>query len=290
MKINPRKAVRKIILQALEEDCGGPAPFQGKDITTAALLEKNTAAAARIFVKEPGVLAGAEVAEEVFREVDKKIQIERMAEDGEKIQPGQRILKINGPARSILTAERTALNFLQHLSGVATQTARYVEALKGTKTQILDTRKTTPGLRALEKHAVACGGGANHRMGLYDAFLIKDNHIHLMKTQGGLAEAVRRARKFNPGAKLIVEADTLEQAAELAGLNVDQILLDNMTDGQLAEAVRIVAGRAKLEASGNMTLERVPAAAAAGVDYISVGALTHHIRALDFSLEMEDGR
>ncbi|MDR2463371.1 MAG: nicotinate-nucleotide diphosphorylase (carboxylating), partial [Verrucomicrobiales bacterium] len=165
------------------------------------------------------------------------------------------------------------------------RTRQFVDAVAGTNCQILDTRKTTPGLRHLAKYAVRCGGGVNHRLGLYDAFMPKDNHTALMMTPDDIAAAVDKMRAFNPDAKIIFEADTLEQVKILAPLGVDQILLDNMTDAQLAEAVRIVSGRAKLEASGNMTLERAPSAAATGVDFLSVGALTHSVRALDFSLE-----
>jgi nicotinate-nucleotide pyrophosphorylase (carboxylating) len=206
--------------------------------------------------------------------------------DGDCLEKGTRVLEIEGPARSILVGERSALNFLQHLSGIATETKRYVDAVAGTQTRILDTRKTTPGLRHLEKYAVQCGGGTNHRFGLYDQFLIKDNHLALMGGRDQIAAAIRQARDFEPELKLEVEADTLEQVAMLAELGVDVILLDNMTNEQMTEAVKIVAGRAKTEASGNMSLTRVPGVAACGVDFISVGALTHSVRAVDFSLEM----
>jgi nicotinate-nucleotide pyrophosphorylase (carboxylating) len=283
------KLVHEVIVAALREDLSpeDDSKVSSKsDITSNALLSEETQAVARIFAKEEGVLAGLGVAKAVFLEINECFTFEEFFTDGDEFGNGDEILKISGPARDILTAERTALNFLQCLSGVATKTLRYVKAVQNTGAKILDTRKTTPGLRVLEKHAVVCGGGVNHRMGLYDEFLIKDNHVELMKKGGGLAEAVRRARKFNPAAKLIVEADTLEQVAELVEIGVDQILLDNMSNAQIMEAVRMVAGRCKVEASGGMTLDRVPGVAAMGVDFISVGALTHHIRSIDFSLDI----
>lgn len=271
---------REVIARALAEDVG-PA-----DITTLAVVEKKAVAVARVLVKEQGVLCGVTVAEKVFHELDAGLQVELFCQDGDLIRPGQDILRVRGPARAILTGERVALNFLQHLSGIATNTARYVEAVKGTKTKILDTRKTAPGLRLLEKYAVRCGGGHNHRLGLYDEFLIKDNHLALSEKNIPLAEVIQRTRQFNPEARLTVEAETLDQVKKLAELRVDQILLDNMSEKQMAQAVQIVAGRCKLEASGGITLKRIPSVAATGVDFISVGALTHHTRALDFSLEI----
>lgn len=272
-------AIRGIVAQALHED------HRMVDITSHALIDEDVQASAHIFVKEEGVLCGIFVAEEVFRSVNLSLKLQRLKEDGDAIKTGDWVLKIDGCGRDILTAERVALNFVQRLSGIATQTARYVKAAGDTK--ILDTRKTTPGLRVLEKYAVRCGGGVNHRMGLYDEFLVKDNHIALMKGRGGIREAVQRARVFNPKAKLTVEAETLDHVQELVDLRVDQILLDNMSTAQIAEAVRMVDRRCKMEASGGMTLERIPEIAETGVDFISVGALTHHIRALDFSLEIE---
>jgi nicotinate-nucleotide pyrophosphorylase (carboxylating) len=196
------------------------------------------------------------------------------------------VLTICGPAGSILTAERCALNFLQQLSGVATQTRLFVEAVSGTKCRILDTRKTVPGLRAVQKYAVRCGGGVNHRFGLYDRFLIKDNHLALMGS--GLAAAVKAARALQPEALVEVEVDRPDQIPNVLAQKVDHILLDNMTLEELREAVALVGDRAKTEASGNMTLDRVRAVAETGVDFISVGALTHSVRAIDFSLEMVD--
>ncbi|MFZ5806770.1 MAG: carboxylating nicotinate-nucleotide diphosphorylase [Verrucomicrobiota bacterium] len=271
-------AIRKIVSDALEEDVGH------LDMTTHALIDDALQADARIFVKEDGVLAGVIVAEAVFQDINPNIKLQRLKQDGEVLKKGDEVLKIHARARELLIGERVALNFLQRLSGIATETARFVAEAGNSK--ILDTRKTTPGLRVLEKYAVRCGGGENHRMGLYDEFLIKDNHLALLKGKMDLACAVEQARAFNHRAKLTVEADTLEQVAELIDLNVDQILLDNMSEAQMAEAVRMVAGRCKIEASGNMELSRIRAVAETGVDYISVGALTHSVRALDFSMEI----
>jgi nicotinate-nucleotide pyrophosphorylase (carboxylating) len=275
-----RAILREAASRALGED-RGPA-----DLTSLATVPEDCEAEAVIFSKEAAILAGMPVAEQVFTEEDARIQFTALAEDGAKLDPGTRVLRVRGPGRAILTAERTALNFLQHLSGIATETRRYVEAVEGTGAQILDTRKTVPGLRHLEKYAVKCGGGTNHRMGLYDQFLIKDNHLLLMGGTGGLREAVERARALSPDLKIEVEADTLEQVREIVSLGVDIILLDNMSNEQLRQAVALVAGRARTEASGNMTLERVRSVAETGVDYISVGALTHSVRAIDFSLEI----
>jgi nicotinate-nucleotide pyrophosphorylase (carboxylating) len=272
--------LREAAARALGED-RGPA-----DLTTMACVAADVRGEARIFAKEACVLAGLPVAEQVFREQDPALKFQPAVQDGATIQPGQTVLNISGPAASILTGERCALNFLQQLSGVATETRKFVNAVAGTKCQILDTRKTVPGLRALQKYAVRCGGGTNHRFGLYDMFLLKDNHLALMGPGATLAEAVRRARSLNPDARVEVEVDRLDQIPEVLAQNVDQILLDNMTLDQMREAVAVIAGRAKTEASGNMTLDRVAAVAATGVDFISVGALTHTVRSIDFSLEM----
>jgi nicotinate-nucleotide pyrophosphorylase (carboxylating) len=272
--------IREAAARALGED-RGPA-----DITTMACVGPGTRGEARIFPKEPCVLAGLPVAEQVFREQDPGLKLEAAAEDGAVLKPGQTVLTLSGSAASILTGERCALNFLQQLSGVATQTRLFVEAVAGTKCQILDTRKTVPGLRALQKYAVRCGGGTNHRFGLYDMFLLKDNHLALMGPGATLADAVRAARQLKPEARVEVEVDRVDQIPEVLAQNVDQILLDNMTLEQMREAVSLIAGRAKTEASGNMTLDRVRDVAATGVDFISVGALTHTVRSIDFSLEL----
>jgi len=276
--------IREAASRALGED-RGPA-----DITTLACVKFDTQASARIFAKEACVLAGMAVAEQVFREQDAALVLTEKARDGATLSPGETVLEISGSAAAILTAERCALNFLQQLSGVATQTRRFVEAVAGTKTRILDTRKTVPGLRALQKYAVLCGGGYNHRLGLYDRFLIKDNHLALMGTGDRLGEAIRAARALDPEALLEVEVDRLDQIPEIIGHGVDVLLLDNMSLEEMRACVELIAGRAATEASGNMTLERVAEVAKTGVDFISVGALTHSVRAIDFSLEMTGGK
>jgi nicotinate-nucleotide pyrophosphorylase (carboxylating) len=278
-----RAILREAAARALGED-RGPA-----DITTLACVEPERRGRARIFAKEPCVLAGLVVAEQVFRELDPGLRLTPRAQDGAALRAGDTVLEIDGAAGSILTAERSALNFIQQLSGVATETRRYVDAAAGTRARILDTRKTVPGLRALQKYAVRCGGGVNHRMGLYDQFLIKDNHLALTGEGGGLAGAVQAARQLDPQAPLEVEVDRVDQIPAVLALGVDIILLDNMTLDETRAAVALIAGKAKTEASGNMTLDRIAAVAATGVDFISVGALTHSVRAIDFSLEMLPG-
>lgn len=273
--------IREAASRALGED-RGPA-----DITTLACVKSDVLASARIFAKEACVLAGIPLAEAVFREQDATLVLTARAGDGASLKPGETVLEIRGAAASILTAERCALNFLQHLSGIATQTRRFVEAVAGTKAKILDTRKTLPGLRAVQKYAVRCGGGVNHRFGLYDRFLIKDNHLALMGTGNRLAQAIKAARALAPEAVLEVEVDHLEQIPEIISLGVDVLLLDNMSLDEMLACVELIAGRAATEASGNMTLERVPDVARTGVDFISVGALTHSVQAIDFSLEIE---
>ena len=287
----PLEVLRDAAHRALAEDVG-PG-----DITTTVFIPEGAQAKARIFCKETCALAGLPVAEQVFIEVDRSLVLAENTIDGSCLEKGAAVLLVEGSLRSILTAERAALNYLQHLSGIATVTRRFADATAGTKARILDTRKTTPGLRVLEKYAVACGGGLNHRIGLYDQFLVKDNHLAWWSgTEGDiegkalpkakLAEAVARARAHAPGVLLEFEADTLEQVALLAELGVDRILLDNMDEETMTKAVSLVAGRCELEASGNMTLARIPAVARTGVDYISVGALTHSAPAIDFSLEV----
>jgi nicotinate-nucleotide pyrophosphorylase (carboxylating) len=272
--------IREAAVRALGED-RGPA-----DITTLACVKFDTQATARIFAKEACTLAGMPVADLVFREQDPGLVLNALVQDGAALEVGETVLEISGAAASILTAERCALNFLQQLSGVATQTRRFVDAVAGTKCKILDTRKTIPGLRALQKYAVRCGGGVNHRFGLYDRFLVKDNHLALMSDGDRLAEAVRAARALDPEATLEVEVDRIDQIAEILALKVDMILLDNMSLDEMRAAVALIAGRVPTEASGNMTLTRVHEVAGTGVDYISVGALTHTVRSVDFSLEI----
>lgn len=274
-----------LIELALNEDLD----FIG-DTTTVAVVPENSVCRAVLRCKEPDmVVAGLPVAERVFKTVDPRIEFEKEKDDGDICSNGEIIAEISGPARGILTAERTALNFLQRLSGIATTTHRYTAALAGSHTVLLDTRKTTPGYRNLEKYAVAVGGGTNHRIGLYDRIMIKDNHRELAAAEGdgAIARAVARARKAWPQLEIEVEADRLEEVREAADAGAEYILLDNMSDEMMAEAVKIVGGRSKLEASGGITLERLPRIAATGVDFVSSGALTHSVKAADISLDVE---
>jgi nicotinate-nucleotide pyrophosphorylase (carboxylating) len=242
---------------------------------------------ARIFAKEPAVAAGVEVAVQVFRRVDPALKVDVVKASGSALVQGDTVLEMRGSVRSILTGERVALNFLQRLSGVATLTRRYVEAVAPHRARILDTRKTTPGLRALEKAAVVAGGGVNHRMGLYDMVMVKDNHLAAQNTLAELQSAITHFRAAHPGVRVEVEAERLEQVRGFLTLTgIDVILLDNMSCAQLRECVTLVAGRLPLEASGGVSLDTVNAIAATGVDFISVGALTHSARAIDFSLEL----
>jgi nicotinate-nucleotide pyrophosphorylase (carboxylating) len=249
------------------------------DVTTHALIDEDTTCRAVVLAKEPGVVSGLEVAAAVFGELG--VAFEPLVAEGAMIEPGP-IVELEGPARGVLTGERLALNLIGRLSGIATLTRRYVDAVEGTGATILDTRKTTPGLRALEKHAVAAGGGTNHRFGLDDGVLVKDNHLRLA---GGIAPAVARLRAATD-LPVEVEAETLGQVQEAIDVGADTVLLDNMTVDELRQAVDLVGGRAKLEASGGVTLDTVRDIAATGVDFVSVGALTHSARSLDVSLEV----
>ncbi len=272
--------LREAACRALGEDRG---PL---DVTSWISIPEGATARARIVTREVAVLSGLPVAERVFIETDPALKLTPLKGDSSRIQAGEVILEVEGSLRSILTAERSALNYLQHLSGIATQTDRYVERVRGTKTRILDTRKTTPGLRILEKYAVACGGGMNHRIGLYDMFLFKDNHLAFFKNPEEMKAVVAKARQWDPPLKIVIEADTVDQVKWIVDLKIDRILLDNMTVAQMKESVDWIAGRCETEASGGMTLERLPEVAACGVDFISVGALTHSVKAIDFSLEV----
>jgi nicotinate-nucleotide pyrophosphorylase (carboxylating) len=243
---------------------------------------------ARIFVKERAVAAGVETAAEVFGRIDPGLVVTVVRSSGSQLEPGDTVLEIAGSTRSILTAERVALNFLQRLSGIATLTRKYVEAVGPHRAQILDTRKTTPGLRALEKAAVVAGGGVNHRFGLYDMVMVKDNHLAAGNRLKDLQTAIRKFRADHPEKRVEVEADTLAQVRDFLALEgIDVILLDNMDCTDMKTAVELGAGRLKFEASGGVTLESIPRIAATGVDFISSGALTHSARAIDFSLELE---
>jgi nicotinate-nucleotide pyrophosphorylase (carboxylating) len=265
----------ELIDRALAEDVGDG------DVTTDLLVPEDASGRAVLTQKAPGVLAGLRVAEAVFHRVDPSLRWHAHADEGVWADGGL-VAEVAGASRSILTAERVALNFLQRLSGVATLTARYVEAVAGTGTRILDTRKTTPGLRVLEKQAVLAGGGVNHRAGLYDAILVKENHAAMA---GGVGEATRRA--LAASVPVEVECQTLDEVREAVEAGAPRILLDNMTNDELRSAVSVVAGRAELEASGGVSLETVRGIAETGVDFISVGALTHSAPALDVSLILQ---
>ncbi|HAZ32001.1 MAG TPA: carboxylating nicotinate-nucleotide diphosphorylase [Dehalococcoidia bacterium] len=278
-----KSQIKARVAQALKEDLG-----QG-DVTTDALIPTALSARALILVKASGVLAGIEVAEIVFQQVDPSLIFERLAQDGTRVQAGSIVGVVTGKAAGILKAERVALNFLQRMSGIATETAKYVAAVAGTRARILDTRKTTPGLRLLEKYAVRAGGGQNHRQNLGDGVLIKDNHLAALRAGGvGLGEGVKRARaNVSPHLKIEVEVDTVEQAQIALDAGADILLLDNMGTADMRRAVELAQGRALTEASGGITLDNVRAVAETGVDFISIGALTHSVKALDISIEFD---
>ena len=274
----PRYLVEQAVATALEEDLGGVG-----DITTNIIIPPDAQGDASIIVRKPGVIAGLDLAAASFKSLDPDVRFTRIVEDGSKVEAGATIARIAGKTRALLTGERTALNFFGRLSGIATLTAGYVAAVEGTHAKIVETRKTTPGLRALEKYAVRCGGGTNHRFGLYDAVLVKDNHI---AAAGGLAEALNAVRTaVGHLVKIEVEVDTLDQLEKVLRLPIDAVLLDNMDAGTLKRAIALVKGRVITEASGGVTLESVREIAKTGVDLISVGALTHSARSLDSSLE-----
>lgn len=268
--------LERIVLAALAEDVG-----QG-DVTTEGTVPVDAIGSAEVLVQEAGVVCGLRAVEATFRALDDELEFELLVPEGAAIDRSSTVARLTGSERAILTGERVALNFLGRLSGIATLTRRYVDAVVGTDAAILDTRKTTPGLRALEKHAVACGGGRNHRLGLDDGVLVKDNHL---RVAGSIAQAVESLRATTT-LPIEVECDTLDQVAEALDSNVDAILLDNMTLADLRSAVALAGGRARLEASGGITLENVRAVAETGVDEISIGALTHSARSLDVSLEL----
>ena len=270
------------IALALAEDVGTG------DLTTDYFVSPSRQALARIIARERTIVAGTATAAEVFRRVDPKLQIDIMQPDGSALMGGETILEIRGAARSILTAERVALNFLQRLSGIATLTRQFVEGADKSDAKILDTRKTTPGLRALEKAAVLAGGGVNHRFGLYDMVLVKDNHLLATTGISGMAAAIARVRQEHPEVRVEVEADRLDQVREFLEMEgVDVILLDNMNPAEMREAVALGKNKSvKFEASGGVTLKNIRQIAGTGVDYISVGALTHSARAVDLSLEI----
>ncbi len=278
--------IKSIVTKALEEDVG-----QG-DVTTEALIPAALKGKAYILIKSRGILAGINVAEMAFSQVDPALRFERSFQDGMPVVPGDRVAIIKGKAASILKAERVVLNFMQRMSGVATMTAKFVEAVEGTNVKILDTRKTTPGLRVFEKYAVKMGGGHNHRSNLGEQVLIKDNHLQACRAKGmSLGDVVRKARENTPlTIPIEVEVETVKEAREAADAGADIILLDNMSITEMKKAVKAAKGYSETEASGGINLKTVTAVAKTGVDYISVGALTHSVESMDISLELEFGK
>lgn len=285
MRADEVKQLKRIVNEALAED------LAYGDVTTEALVPSELEGKAAILVKKDGVLAGMDAAKEVFRQVDRSLRFKALVKDGAKVGKGKVVATVEGKMASMLKAERTALNFLQHLSGIATETARYVDAVAGTKAIITDTRKTVPGLRLLEKYAVRVGGGHNHRLNLSDGVLIKDNHLVILAfCEVELGASVKKARKRAPHTmKVEVEVESVKQAREALSAGADIIMLDNMKLKDMRRVVELVHGRALLEASGGITLDNVRSVAETGVDLISVGALTHSAKALDISLEVECG-
>ena len=274
---------RRLIHEALREDIGSD------DVTSRALLPGLLRGRGLVVSRQRGIVCGTVIAREVFHRMNPRLRVRILKRDGSRVKRGTRVLWVEGPAASILTAERTALNFLQRLSGIATLTSKFVRAVRGTRTRILDTRKTTPGWRELEKEAVQCGGGTNHRMRLDELILVKDNHLALLQKKKSIALAVRHARKKFPRLPVEVECDRLSQVRQAVEGGADAILLDNMTPARMKASVRFAGKRAKMEASGGVTLHNVRRIAKTGVDFISVGALTHSAPAMDFSLEIIPG-
>ena len=278
-------AIHAAITRAIDEDLpGGP---DDDDRTSAATIPEEARGAADFAAREPGVVAGLGIAAMVFHFViGDDVLITDRVPDGTRVAPGDALMRVTGPTRGLLTAERTALNFASHLSGVATATASWVDALEGTGARVLDTRKTLPGLRALQKYAVRCGGGTNHRMSLSDRAMVKDNHVI---AAGGVVPALEAVRSAYPGLRVEVEVTDLDQLRQLLDAGCEEILLDNMPTEMMAEAVRITGGRATLEASGGLTLERAREVGATGVDFVSVGALTHSVRVFDIGMDLREG-
>jgi nicotinate-nucleotide pyrophosphorylase (carboxylating) len=273
------KVIKQIVEYALNEDIGSG------DITTNSLIPENLNAKATMIAKSSGVIAGLEVAEYIFRNLSQDIVWKTYVKDGDHVGKGTVILEVAGSYRALLTGERLALNFMQRMSGIATMTSKCVSTVEGYKTKILDTRKTAPCLRLLDKYAVLMGGGTNHRIGLYDMVLIKDNHI---KIAGSITNAVAQIKKsVADGIKIEVETTTPDEVKEALTAGADVIMLDNMTSQTMAECVKIISGQAKVEASGNMTIGRLREVAATGVDFISIGALTHSVEAFDISMNIE---
>ncbi|HHQ4527658.1 carboxylating nicotinate-nucleotide diphosphorylase [Aeromonas sp. BC14] len=277
--------IRRAVRAALLEDLGDAlTPLDQPDASadiTAQLIPADRLASARVITREAGVFCGQPWVDEVFVQLGGEVRVEWLVQDGEVLSPNQELFRLHGPARVLLTGERNALNFVQTLSGVASLTARYVAELADTDCRLLDTRKTLPGLRSAQKYAVTCGGGKNHRIGLFDAYLIKENHILAC---GGISEAINEARRLNPGKPVEVEVESLVELEQALAASADIVMLDNFDIPMMREAVALNQGRAKLEVSGNVTLDTLADYAATGVDFISVGALTKHVRALDLSM------
>lgn len=274
------EAIGRQVREALAEDLPGP------DVTSLATIGPEVRGSGVFAAREPGVVAGLGVAALVFHEVmGETVEVTDRVPDGTRVRPGDVVMRVAGPIRGLLTAERTALNYASHLSGVATATAHWVAALEGTRAQVLDTRKTLPTFRALQKYAVRCGGGVNHRFSLSDRAMVKDNHV---VAAGGVVPAYEAVRAAYPGLRVEVEVTDLDQLRELLAAGCTEILLDNMDSATLTEAVRLTAGRATLEASGGLTLERAREVAETGVDFISVGALTHSVKVFDLGLDLDE--
>ncbi len=280
----PEILVAELVRTALLEDVGSG------DVTSLATIPEEACGPAWMVARESMVVSGLALAEEAFRQCDASVSVQLKCKDGQRLERGEVLLEVEGSTRAVLAGERVALNFLQRLSGVATMTARYVQALEGTSTQLLDTRKTTPGWRVLEKYAVRCGGGRNHRHGLYDMVLVKDNHLAALSGEkpNAVTAAVRRARAAYPHLRVEIEADTLEQARQAVEAGADVVLLDNMSLEQLRSAVVEFKGRTQLEASGGVTLDTLHAIGETGVDFVSVGAITHSARAVDIGLDFTE--
>ncbi len=270
--------VQADVARALAEDVGSG------DLT-AELIPADKRSRARVISREAAIICGRQWFDEVFRQLDADVQIEWLVSDGEQVRPDQELCRLSGRARSLVTGERTALNFLQTLSGTATTAGEYAKAVAGSRTRILDTRKTIPGLRLAQKYAVTCGGCHNHRIGLFDAILIKENHIH---AAGSITAAVQRARQLHPGVQLEVEVESLQELEEALAAQPDIVMLDEFGLDEMRQAVQMATGKVKLEISGSVSLERLPELVATGVDYISVGAITKHLRAVDLSMRIVD--
>ncbi len=275
--------IANFVTEALKEDLGGVLDASA-DIT-ASLIPVDKQSTAILITREAGIFCGQAWTEEVFKQLGNQVSIDWHVSDGDTLVPNQKICTLTGPARALLTGERNAMNFIQTLSGCATITAKYVEQLAGTQCKLLDTRKTIPGLRNALKYAVTCGGGFNHRIGVFDAYLIKENHIIAC---GGIEQAISQAKALNPGKPVEIETESLEELQQAIDAGADIIMLDNFSTDMMKEAVKINADRADLETSGNVTLETISSFAATGVDYISVGALTKNIQALDLSMRLQD--